>query len=43
MFDKIIDAEAKLYDKKTKTILMNFNEKNNQVKHKILTFYLHFY
>ena len=32
MCDEIIDAEAKFYDKKTKTILRNFNEKKESSK-----------
>ena len=37
--DKIIDAEAKSYNKETKTIPTHFNEKTQPVKQKIPKFY----
>ena len=39
MCDKVIES----YDKETKTIPSNFNEKKQLVKRKISIFYLHFY
>ena len=41
--DEIIDVEAMSYKEETKTIPINFNKKKQPVKHKIFTFYLHFY
>ena len=41
--DEIIDAEGRFYDKETKTILRNFNEKKLPVTHRISIFYLNFY
>ena len=35
MCDEIIDGEAKLYDKETKTVKTNFNKKMQSVKQKI--------
>ena len=43
MCDEFINAEAKSNSEETKTILTNFNEKYNFVKHKISIFYLPFY
>ena len=41
--DEIIDAKGKFYDKETKTILRNFNERKLPVTHRISIFYLNFY
>ena len=41
--DEIIDAEGKLYNKETKTILTNFNERKLPVTYRISIFYLQFY
>ena len=43
--DAIIDAEAKSYDRETKTVLINFNDKKATCKRQnfYLTFYLRFY
>ena len=41
--DEIIQTEAKLYDKKTKTVPTNFNEKNTICKTKNFIFYLPFH
>ena len=42
-YDEIIDAEAKFFNKETKRVPTNFNEKKQLVKHKISIFYLHLY
>ena len=39
---EIIEAKAKSYDEETKTVITNFNEKNDSVKQKIYIFYLLF-
>ena len=38
MCDKIIDAQAKLYNEETKTVTTNFIEKMQSVKHKVSYF-----
>ena len=38
MCDKIIDAQAKLYNEKTKTVTRIFIEKMQSVKHKVSHF-----
>ena len=43
MCDEILDAEAKSYDKETKAVTTNFNERMQSVKKKISMFYLSFY
>ena len=43
MCDEFTDAEAKSYDKETKTVPTNFNEKKSPVKQKNSIFYLPFY
>ena len=39
MRDEVIQS----YDKETKTVPTNFNEKKKSVKRRIVIFYLHFY
>ena len=41
--DETIDAEPKLHVEETKTVTKTFKEEKQCVKHKISTFYLHFY
>ena len=43
MCDEIIDGEAMLYDKETKTVKTNFNKKMQSIKQKISMFYLPFH
>ena len=42
MCHEIIEGKAKSYDEETKTVVTNFNEKNDSVKQKIYIFYLLF-